>query len=76
MAKEMAKLPKIMRSPIDMLDMSGYLMDAADALEREAETNGRKVRTRPQVLRIRSFAREMQETAEARLGSHEAKLKG
>jgi len=76
MAKEMAKLPKIMRSPIDMLDMAGYLVDAADALEREAEQNGRKIRMRPQILRIRSFAREMEETAEQRLGSHERKLKG
>ena len=76
MAKEMAKLPKIMRSPIDMLDMAGYLMDAADALEKQSAEEGKSVRMRPQILRVRSFAAEMRESAEARLGSHEAKLKG
>jgi hypothetical protein len=75
MAQQMAKLPKIMKNPIDMLDMSGYLVDAADALEKQAAEEGKTLRMKPQILRIRSFAREMRETAEARLGTHEADLK-
>jgi hypothetical protein len=74
MAKQMAKLPRIMRSPIDMLDMVGYLTDAADALEKQAAEQGRTERTRPQVLRIRSFANEMKEFANAKLGDHEKRL--
>jgi hypothetical protein len=76
MAKEMSRLPKILRSPIDMLDMSATLMDAADQLEKSAADEGRTVRARPQILRIRSFARELEQSANEKLGSHERRLKG
>jgi len=76
MAKEMAKLPRIMRSPIDMLDMSTELLELADMVEKQAAEEGRAVRMRPRLLRIRSFARELEESATAKLGNHEKHLKG
>lgn len=76
MAKEMSRLPKILRSPIDMLDMAATLMDAAEAVEKQAAQEGRTVRARPQVLRIRSFSKELETAANEKLGSHEQKLRG
>ena len=76
MAKEMSRLPKILRSPIDMLDMSSERMDVADQLEKTAQEQGRSHRERPRILRIRSFAAELEQSANEKLGSHERKLKG
>ena len=75
-ARQARALPKSMRNPIDALEMAGHLRDAADAIERDAEAQGRKVRARAQVLRVRAFATELEDWANAKIGDHEARLRG
>lgn len=76
MAVQQAKaLPKSMRNPIDALEMAGILRDGADIMEKQAADEGRSTRARPTVMRVRAFARELEEWANGKIGDHEAKLK-
>lgn len=77
MAQKQARaLPKSMRNPIDALEMAGILRDGADAAEKEASEAGRTARARPTVMRIRAFANELEEWANAKIGDHESRLRG
>ncbi len=75
MAGQATRLAKTMRNPIDMLEIAGIIRDAADAMEKQAVESNRVNRERPRVLRALSFASELEEAANAKIGDHEARLK-
>lgn len=75
MAKEATRLAKIMRNPIDQLEMAGLLRDGADAMEKQAAEAGRAARERPRVLRARAYAAELEDAANVKIGSHEERLR-
>jgi hypothetical protein len=73
--KQAARLARTLRNPIDMLEVAGIIRDAADAMEKQAAEAGRSARERPRVLRALSFASELEEAANVKIGDHEARLK-
>jgi hypothetical protein len=75
MAKQAARLARTLRNPIDMLEVAGIIRDAADAMEKQAAEAGRTNRERPRILRALSFASELEEAANDKIGDHEARLK-
>lgn len=75
MAKQAARLARTLRNPIDMLEIAGIIRDSADAMEKLAAEQGRANRDRPRVLRARSFASELEDAANAKIGDHEARLR-
>lgn len=72
--KQAKSLPKVMRNPIDMLEMAGIIRDGADAMEKLAAQEGRVMRERPRVLRARAYAAEMEDAANVKIGDHEKRL--
>jgi hypothetical protein len=58
-----------------MLEVAGIIRDGAASMEKEAAEQGRTQRERPRVLRALSFASELEEAANAKIGDHEARLR-
>ncbi len=74
MAKEMKKLPNIGRNPLLVLEMAEELREHADNVAKAAAEAGKPARARTKLLKIRAFAKELEDLGNAKLGSHEADI--
>lgn len=68
--QQLKKIPAITRNPLLILEMADELREHADNVAKAAAESGRERREATRVLKIRAFARELQDLGDAKMGTH------
>lgn len=69
MAQRQTRLPNLFRNPLVVLEFVGDVREMTEAAEKASAEAGREVRDRPKFLRIKALLREMENTANAKIGN-------
>jgi hypothetical protein len=70
------KVPRLMSNPITVLEMANEMREHADNVEKFAADNGRVTRERPRVVKIRAFAKQLEDLGNGKLGDQENQFSG